>query len=183
MKILLAADESKFSDAATNAVIAQIKAEGTEVYLLHVIEPFPEHQAEKNGTAESPDFVAARLQLREYAKKLLSRATRKLRSAGFEVTSCVEEGDARDAILNRAESWRADLIVVGSHGRKGLDRFLIGSVSEAVARQARCSVEIVRIQPADRASVFGEGFASRRYQKGGPEASMPNGNEHTQNTP
>lgn len=149
MNILLALDESRFSDAATNTLITQIKAKGTEVHLLHVIEPFPAHLAEKNGTRESPDFVAARLELRGYAKKLLSGATQKLRSARFTVSSSVEEGDARDAILNYAERWPADLIVVGSHGRKGLDRFLIGSVSEAVARHARCSVEIVRIRPAD----------------------------------
>ena len=149
MKILLALDGSKFSEAATNIVITQIKAKDTKVHLLHVVDPFPARLAGNKGSQETPDFVAARLEQRDYAKELLSRATEKLRSAGFEVTSAVEEGDARDAILNHAERWRADLIVVGSHGRKGLDRFLIGSVSEAVARHARCSVEIVRIRPAN----------------------------------
>jgi nucleotide-binding universal stress UspA family protein len=129
-------------------VITQIKAKDAELRLLHVVEPFPVRLARKKGTRESPDFVAARLEQREYGKRLLSRATEKLRSAGFKVTSSVEEGDARDAILNYAERWHADLIVVGSHGRKGLDRFLIGSVSEAVARHARCSVEIVRVRAA-----------------------------------
>jgi nucleotide-binding universal stress UspA family protein len=148
MKILLAIDESKFSEAATNTVITQIKPKDAEIRLLHVVEPFPVRLARRKGTRESPDFVAARMEQREHAKKLLSRATEKLRSAGFKVTSSVEEGDARDVILNRAERWLADLIVVGSHGRTGLDRFLIGSVSEAVARHARCSVEIVRTHPA-----------------------------------
>jgi nucleotide-binding universal stress UspA family protein len=145
MKILLALDASKFSEAATKTVITQIKAKGTEVHLLHVVEPFPASLATKKGTRESPDFVAARLEQREYGTRLLSQATEKLRSAGFKVISSIEEGDARDAILNQAERWHADLIVVGSHGRTGLDRFLIGSVSEAVARHAHCSVEIVRI--------------------------------------
>jgi nucleotide-binding universal stress UspA family protein len=149
MKVLLALDGSRFSDAATNAVINQIKTKDAEVHLLHVVEPFPLNLAVKKGTPESPDFVVARLEQREHARNLLSRATERLQSAGFEVTSSVEEGDARDVILNDAESWHPDLIVVGSHGRKGLNRFLMGSVSEAVARHARCSVEIVRIQPAD----------------------------------
>jgi nucleotide-binding universal stress UspA family protein len=48
-------------------------------------------------------------------------------------------------ILDTAAKWHADLIVIGSHGRKGLDRFLLGSVSEAVARHAPCSVQIVRV--------------------------------------
>ena len=48
-------------------------------------------------------------------------------------------------ILDCAAEWGADLIIVGSHGRKGIARFVLGSVSEAVARYARCSVEIVRL--------------------------------------
>jgi nucleotide-binding universal stress UspA family protein len=148
MKILLALDESPFAEAAMNTVITQVNPKDAEVYLLHVVEPFPVSLATKEGTLESPDFVAARLEQREHAKSLLSRATEKLHSAGFKVTSSVEEGDARDLILDLAETWHADLIIVGSHGRKGLDRLLMGSVSEAVARHARCSVEIVRIRPA-----------------------------------
>lgn len=47
-------------------------------------------------------------------------------------------------ILDEATHWGADLIVVGSHGRRGVDRFLLGSVSEAVALHAACSVEVIR---------------------------------------
>lgn len=53
-------------------------------------------------------------------------------------------GTPEEAILDEAEKWDADLIVVGSHGFKGLDRFLLGSVSHDVAIHAPCSVEIVR---------------------------------------
>lgn len=48
------------------------------------------------------------------------------------------------AILEAAEEWKADLIVMGSHGRRGFDRFILGSVSETVAMHAKCSVEVVR---------------------------------------
>jgi nucleotide-binding universal stress UspA family protein len=147
MRILLALDDSRFSEAATNAVITQIKAKDAEVCLLNVIEPFPESLAEEKGTREVPNFVAARLELRKRGEELLARAAEKLSSAGFKVVSSVEEGDARDVILNQAAEWHADLIILGSHGRKGLERFLIGSVSEVVARHARCSVEIVRTGP------------------------------------
>ena len=60
------------------------------------------------------------------------------------VTTAVVLGFPKLVILDQAREWRADLIVVGSHGRKGLEHFLMGSVSEAVARHAACSVEIVR---------------------------------------
>lgn len=144
MKILLALDGSKCSEEATNLLITQVTVKDTEVRLLHVVEAFPESLAKDMGSKESPNFVAARLERRAWAGDLLAQAAEKLKSAGFKVTSCIEEGDPRSIILDTADAWHADLIMVGSHGRKGLERFLIGSVSEAVARYARCSVEIVR---------------------------------------
>jgi|SRR5450432_1530850 nucleotide-binding universal stress UspA family protein len=53
-------------------------------------------------------------------------------------------GEPRAVILDTAKAWRADLIVLGSHWRRGLDRLLLGSVSESVAIHADCSVEVVR---------------------------------------
>jgi nucleotide-binding universal stress UspA family protein len=47
-------------------------------------------------------------------------------------------------ILDEAEKWKADVIVLGSHGRSGFDRMVMGSVSESVALHARCSVEVIR---------------------------------------
>ena len=74
-------------------------------------------------------------------------------------TSCVAQ-DSRsippsrwatlgERIIDSAAEWRADLIVVGSHGRSGIPRFLLGSVAEFVARHAKCSVEIVRASLRD----------------------------------
>lgn len=145
---MLALDESKFSEVATTGLIRHIKSTGTEVRVLHVVEPFPESLAEKLGSKHAPDFAAARMLQRQRAKELVAQGAEKLRSAGFKVTTLIKEGDASSVILDRAETWRADMIVVGSHGREGLDRVLIGSVSEAVARHARCSVEIVRARVA-----------------------------------
>ena len=53
-------------------------------------------------------------------------------------------GSPREVILDEADHWGANLIVVGSHGYRGLTRFLLGSVSQAIASHAKCSVEIVR---------------------------------------
>ena len=60
------------------------------------------------------------------------------------ITTAVINGSPRKVILNEAEEFGADLIVVGSHGRGAIERFLLGSVSQAVALHAKCSVEIVR---------------------------------------
>ena len=59
-------------------------------------------------------------------------------------------GSAREVILDEAERWYADLIVLGSHGYSGWQRFLLGSVSHAVATHAHCSVEIVRQKPVPK---------------------------------
>ena len=142
MKILLAIDDSKFSQAATEVVATQAKPQGTEVRVLHVIEPiliYPDGQAWGYG---GPEFTAEQ---RKVVEELVARAAQRLHDAGFQVTTAIEEGDPKVVIIDSAAEWAADLIILGSHGRKGLDRFLIGSVSEAVARHARCSVQIVRV--------------------------------------
>jgi nucleotide-binding universal stress UspA family protein len=146
LKILLAIDDAEFSEIAANAVIAQVKTNGTKIRLLHVLEPFPVALAEQMGRKDSPDFTAARVKIRDQAKAFLGRATDKLRSAGFEASYSFEEGDPRQVILDDAERWAVDLIVVGSHRRTGIKGLLMGSVSEAVAHYARCSVQIVRIR-------------------------------------
>ena len=69
---------------------------------------------------------------------------RESQGAALEISSKVIEGHTLTEILDEAASWEADLIVLGSHGRRGLRRFLLGSVSNAVASHADCSVEIVR---------------------------------------
>lgn len=144
MRILIALDGSASSDAATSTVVAQMKTDDVIVRLLHVLDAFPARLAEAEGSRAYPDFAAARLEERRAAERLLADTAAKLRSAGFRVETTVQEGDPRGAILDEAAAWNADLIVVGSHGRTGLQRVLMGSVSEAVVRHAPCSVEVVR---------------------------------------
>ena len=145
MKILLAIDDSEFSKAATQAVIARIRPRGTQVRVLHVVEP-----PSLLVTREMHDDPAidtawkAELELKQ-AETLVANTGGMLRSKGLKVSTSVEQGDPKSTIVDAASKWHADLIVLGAHGRKGLARFLMGSVSEGVARHAPCSVEIVRI--------------------------------------
>ena len=152
MKILLAIDDSKFSEAAIRMVVAQNRPQDTEVLVLHVLESieiiFPQLAAEYSSGYYPPepvDLDKLREQRRKPTRELVADTAEKLRCAGFPVDTTVTEGDARDEIIDKAAEWHADLIVVGSHGRKGFDRFLLGSVSEFVTRHARCSVQIVRV--------------------------------------
>jgi nucleotide-binding universal stress UspA family protein len=87
---------------------------------------------------------ASRVRHDEQAREAVSSAERVLASAGLKATGEVLSGNAKQVILEEAQRWAADLIVVGSHGRRGFRRFLLGSVSEAVAMNAHCSVVVVR---------------------------------------
>ena len=150
MRILLAIDDSKFAEAATHAVLSQVRQDHTQVLVLHAVDwsnfmptPFP-------VVGVQPMFSEGQLESiieseTQRARDLVKTAAEDLRSAGFDASTSVREGDPKMVILDCATEWSADLIVVGSHGRKGVTRFVLGSVSEAVARYAHCSVEIARL--------------------------------------
>lgn len=147
MRILLAIDDSKFSEAATQMVAQKMRAEDTEVCILHVAEP-KWLVLDYDLGGQLGQIEAAREDNLERGKELLARVEPVVAEAGFRVTTAMEEGDARFVIVDRAEQWKADAIVMGSHGRKGLGRLLLGSVAEHVARHAHCSVLIVRCADA-----------------------------------
>jgi nucleotide-binding universal stress UspA family protein len=147
MKILLAIDGSRFSDAAVEAVVALSNAQTAEIHVLHVVEPPSLLVTREMSGADRALDLAWEVELKQ-AKDLVESTAQQLTSKGLNATGVLERGDAKSKILEAARDWGADLIVIGSHGRKGLEHFLMGSVSEAVARHARCSVEIVRIAPS-----------------------------------
>jgi nucleotide-binding universal stress UspA family protein len=143
MKILIAIDGSDFSQAALQSVIARPWPANTSVRVLHVVEP-PSLLMGREMAAYDPEFEAVWKALREQAKDLVEKASEKLRAAQFIVSTELVEGDPKSQIIDAANAWHADMIVLGSHGRTGVSRFLIGSVSQAVVRHAHCSVEIIR---------------------------------------
>lgn len=144
MKIVLAIDGSKFSEAAIQTVINQARPQDTEIQVLHVVEPPSLLVAREMGGYDRALDAVWEAETKQ-AEALVTKVADELRSKNLKVTTTVEQGDPQSKIIDAASKWGADLIVVGSHGRKGLENFLLGSVSEGVARHASCSVEIVRI--------------------------------------
>jgi nucleotide-binding universal stress UspA family protein len=140
MKILLGVEDSKFSGAAWRAIVAQFRPETTEVRVLHVLQPIVSMALPEMAQGYAPEIEDQR----KSAHELVARIAEELHKAGFKVDTAVKIGDVRVGIIDCAAQWGADLIVVGSHGKKGVPGFLLGSVAESVARHARCSVEIVR---------------------------------------
>lgn len=144
MKVLIAIDDSKFSKAALEAVIAQFNPRDTEVRVVHIVEPVAVSVPPQMAPGYTPELSDQMKQ----AQNLVERAAKTLRATGFKADTIVGKGDTREKILDFANEWHANAIVIGSHGRSGIRRFLLSSVPEFVARNANCSVEIVRIPAA-----------------------------------
>ena len=139
MKILMGIDDSKVSGDVLRAIVTQFRTEHTEIRVLHVLQPLAPAPPQM-----APGYAPELEDQKKPAHELVERIAKELRSAGFKVDAAVEIGDIRERIIDSAAEWGADLIVVGSHGQRGIRRFLLGSVAEFVARHAKCSVEIVR---------------------------------------
>jgi nucleotide-binding universal stress UspA family protein len=146
MKILLATDGSDYSKAAIKAVADRPWPEGSEVKILSVMEavyvPTTDVWVLPDNYYNELDEAA-----RAQAEAAVNAAVEEInagKTSGLKVSAEVKSGSARNVILDEAEKWGADLIVLGSHGYTGLQRFLLGSVSYAIATHAHCSVEIVR---------------------------------------
>jgi nucleotide-binding universal stress UspA family protein len=143
MKLLIAMDGSDFSQAALQSVITRPWPPNTQAKVLNVVEP-PSLLMGREMGGYDPEFEMVWKALQEQAKDMVEKAAEKLRAAKFNVSTELVEGDPKSQIIDIANQWHADMIVLGSHGRSRIDRFLMGSVSQAVVRHAHCSVEIIR---------------------------------------
>jgi nucleotide-binding universal stress UspA family protein len=140
MKILLAIDSSQHSETAVRAVFNHCRPQDTEVRVLHVLQPI----AFSAAPQMAPNYTPEMEQEGNEAKSLVERVAGQLRDSGFRAEALLTKGDTRETIVNSAAEWPADVIVIGSHGKGGLRRLLLGSVAEFVARHAPCSVLIAR---------------------------------------
>lgn len=144
MKILLTTDGSTYSENAAQALTEMIRPESTEVLVLEVVEPLVFTPPPQMAPGYQPEQAVRLKEQFKEAEATTAQTAAKLRNAGFKAESRVIESDIRSGILNVAAEWRPDLIVMGSHGRRGVEKFLLGSVAESVARHAKSSVLIVR---------------------------------------
>jgi nucleotide-binding universal stress UspA family protein len=140
--ILLPVDGSRTSLAAGSRAAGLAKALGAKVTALYVIDPYP-----FTGVgAENPEgrvaYLSAANSEADYAMKTTSAA---LKEAGVEADCEVTESNTSwRGVLDAAKTVGADLIVMGSHGRRGLEKLVIGSVAQRVVAHADVSVLVVR---------------------------------------
>jgi nucleotide-binding universal stress UspA family protein len=150
MKILLAIDGSEYSAAAVEAVATRPWPSGTTVRVLTAMEPVVPPAAELWYDAGG-NLERARQELTTHAEQLSAGVVEMLRASGLSAEKAILDGDPRSVIVDEAERWSADLIVIGTHGFTGMKRWLLGSVAQAVVSHAPCSVEVVRKKPAEEA--------------------------------
>jgi len=148
MRILLAIDGSPSSEAAIEEVCRRPWPPDSEARIVTVISHF-ESMLMKAGNHDKQAYDdVLEHESMETARRLYDIAsTIGQRAPCLHVTPKLLIGKPTEAILDEAEQWGADLIVVGSRGHGPVKRFFLGSVSLAIALHASCSVEIVRGSP------------------------------------
>ncbi|HEX8011106.1 MAG TPA: universal stress protein [Casimicrobiaceae bacterium] len=147
-RILVPIDGSAPSKQGLEEAIALAKDQAARLCLLHVVDELVVTQG-FDGTAYVPpgyieDFIKA---LRDEGKKLLAKAEAKVRQRRVKVDTVLLEAlghHVADLIVRHAKKWRADVIVLGTHGRRGLTRLVMGSDAELVVRESPVPVLLVR---------------------------------------
>ena len=141
-RILAAVDGSAASNKGLREALRLAKREGARLVILNVVNDFIAFTA-----VDGPAPVDLVPMLREGGKRILARARATAEKAKVRPTIVMREivgGPAADAIVREARKQRADLIVLGTHGRRGLRRLVMGSDAEQVVRTSRVPVLLVR---------------------------------------
>jgi nucleotide-binding universal stress UspA family protein len=133
--ILLATDGSKYSETALEHAVNFATAYGGELTAISVVDVNDEFYA------QAPQLVD---QMVEKSKTVLEEAANKAKAAGVKAETFIKEGDVHIKIVELAEEKKVDIIFMGSHGRTGLKRLLMGSVTEKVIGLSHCPVLVVK---------------------------------------
>ncbi len=144
-RIPLAVDGSRTSEAALGEAL-DLAGRGAQLRAMHVVDS-PYRYPDALYGQVTGDLEAVRRDWREAGEEILARAGASARARRVAADSSLLESDGRRvgvAVVEAAQRWGADLIVVGTHGQPGLDWLLLGSVPEGVARTAPVSVPLVR---------------------------------------
>jgi nucleotide-binding universal stress UspA family protein len=142
-RILVPVDGSATSGAGLRQAISLAKDQRAKVKLLHVVDEFRVFTT-PDGGLNAGAIVSA---LKRGGQQLLARAARAAAARGVKPEAAMVEnlsGRVADVVVDQAKRWRADLIVMGTHGRRGMNRALLGSDAELVVRAAPVPVLLVR---------------------------------------
>jgi nucleotide-binding universal stress UspA family protein len=141
-RILHPSDFSPASGAAFKKAVDMAKAGRAELLVAHVISPIVPLSGEGYISPKTFDDIAA--SSRAWAKKQLDRLVAKAKKSGVRAKGLLAEGSAHEQIVRLARTKRADMVVMGTHGRSGFAKLILGSVAGRVVATAPCPVLTVR---------------------------------------
>ena len=141
-QIVFASDFSKASRRAFTTAMTLAKANRATLTILHVIVPFAPIVPEQYVSPDTWEQINT--EARRRSRQQLRRLTARAQKAGVRVVSLLLEGDPAQLIARTARRKRADLLIVGTHGRTGLAKFFVGSVANRLVATASCPVVTVR---------------------------------------
>jgi nucleotide-binding universal stress UspA family protein len=143
MRVLIAIDDSECSAKALDSVLEQTWPPESEFRLITIVEPV--YSYAYTGANMAPLYESQQ-EFEKECREMIDEKIAQLqkRFADAKVSGDVIEGIIAGSIVEEAKAWSADLIVLGSHGRRGFQKFLLGSIAEKVAGLSPCSVEIVK---------------------------------------
>ena len=141
MKVLIATDASPQGGAAVRAAATRHWPPKTELRVVTVVAPIPVYTTTPEAQIEVGQFYTS---AKNVIEQSAAKAAATLNGRARRVSSVVREGMIADEITDEARRWGADLVMVGTHARRPISRFLLGSVAQRVALTAPCSVELVR---------------------------------------
>lgn len=142
MKILIAVDDSPHSERAVDFVTRIRWPAGSRMIVLTVVQPLATALAARGEEPGSGLEIGQLLNDRHQA--LVTRVENVLRGCGFATEGRIVTGDPRESLLALARDEHVDLIVVGSHGRTGIAKLMLGSVSSTAVTHAPCSVLVIK---------------------------------------
>ncbi|MFO0980294.1 MAG: universal stress protein [Planctomycetota bacterium] len=147
VRLVVGVDGSPGSDATLRAIAARAWPKGSEAHIVTGTGPFTVVAPGSESLAQALISISPkeRDEILAQTRQAQAAAEQTLRAAGLAVTKMVKEGDPKHLLLAEADAFAADCIFVGSTGLSRFERFLLGSVSAAVAPRAPCSVEVVRL--------------------------------------
>jgi universal stress protein A len=137
-KILVPTDFSPESEKSLDYAVMTAKKFGAKILLFHAIEPFPYTTTDAFMVVDNSEA------LKNIAETLIKNSTALLKKKGIQVKPSLSVGSPAREIVMKAETEKADMIIMGTHGRTGVEHVLLGSVAEKVIRLAKCPVLTVR---------------------------------------
>ena len=150
-RIMVAVDESFMTDQVLHAAIELPQVTGAKLAICHAIDETI--LAQREVAMMLPNSVGkTEARMRLGAEGFLDKLLQTVRSAGVEAEIKLVESEQKhvsDMLIDAAGEWQADLLVVGTHGRRGIERFFVGSVAERLVRKGQTSLLLVRGEEPD----------------------------------